>query len=154
MLSQTVEYALRAVVYLASTAPRPQTTVQIADATKVPNAYLSKVLQGLRQEGILASRRGVGGGISLVRTAANVSILDVVNAVEPLGRIKACPLGLTAHGENLCPLHRRIDESLAAMEEAFRITSLADLLTDPNPSLPLMNIGGAICQGFKAEKQD
>ena len=45
MISQTVEYALRAVVYLASKAPMTQTTDQVAEATRVPRAYLSKVLQ-------------------------------------------------------------------------------------------------------------
>ena len=45
MLSQTVEYALRAMVYLADQSPSPRTTEQIATATKVPAAYLSKVLQ-------------------------------------------------------------------------------------------------------------
>ena len=49
MFSQTVEYALRAIVHLADQAPNPCTTEQIAKATKVPQAYLSKVLQSLRQ---------------------------------------------------------------------------------------------------------
>jgi len=44
MFSQTVEYALRAVLYLAREAPSPRTTDQIALATRVPKAYLSKVL--------------------------------------------------------------------------------------------------------------
>ena len=44
MLSQTVEYALRAAVYLANQAPLARTTEQIAEVTKVPQAYLSKVM--------------------------------------------------------------------------------------------------------------
>ena len=47
MFSQTVEYALRAVVHLSSMAPQAQTTEQIAATTLVPKAYLSKVLQAL-----------------------------------------------------------------------------------------------------------
>src|SRR5271165_4715877 len=47
MFSQTVEYALRAVLHLADHSPPPRTTDQIAAATLVPKAYLSKVLQGL-----------------------------------------------------------------------------------------------------------
>ncbi len=140
MLSQTVEYALRAVCHLASTAPAPQTTGQIAEVTKVPPAYLSKVLQGLRQEGILKSQRGIGGGISLVKTPEEVTILDVVNAVEPIQRIRTCPLGLKTHGVMLCPLHRRLDNALAMMEDAFKNTTLAEVLADPNPSTPLCEI--------------
>ncbi|MEW4488822.1 Rrf2 family transcriptional regulator [Thalassoglobus sp. JC818] len=139
MLSQTVEYALRAVVYLASVAPQGKTTSQIAEATKVPQAYLSKVMQGLRGEGILNSQRGVGGGISLAIPPETLTILDVVNAVEPIGRIKTCPLGLPSHGEHLCPLHSRMDQAFEVMEEAFRKTTLAEILADPNPSIPLVN---------------
>ena len=65
MFSQTVEYALRAVVCLAGKAPSSQTTEQIAEQTRVPQAYLSKVLQNLRQGGIVVSQRGIGGGIKL-----------------------------------------------------------------------------------------
>lgn len=151
MLSQTVEYALRAVLHLASTSPEPQTTSEIASITKVPMAYLSKVLQGLRHEGILKSQRGVGGGIALVKTPEELTILDVVDAVEPLGRIKTCPLGLSAHGEHLCPLHRRMDEALASMEEAFRKTTLAEVLADPNSSVPLSNVGSGLCSGEESD---
>jgi len=142
MLSQTVEYALRAVVFLADQSPNAQTTSQIAEATKVPPAYLSKVLQGLCRSDILRSQRGIGGGMSLLKTPAEVTILDVVNAVEPIGRIESCPLGLKAHGVHLCALHRRLDDALAAVEDAFRNTTLAEVLADPNPSVPLCDLPG------------
>src|SRR4051794_22529288 len=120
MFSQTVEYALRAVVHLADQAPAPRTTDQIATATLVPKAYLSKVLQGLCQANIVQSKRGLGGGMSLTKTPDQLTILDVVNAVEPIGRIRECPLGLKAHGAHLCPLHKRLDNALALVEDVFR----------------------------------
>lgn len=140
MFSQTVEYALRAVVHLAHQAPSARTTEQIAEATKVPKPYLSKVLQGLRRGGVVASQRGVGGGITLVKTPEELTILEVVNAVEPLQRIQTCPLGLLSHGVHLCPLHRRVDNALATVEKAFRGTTLAEVLADPNPSIPLCDV--------------
>ena len=114
-----------------------QTTAEIADATKVPLAYLSKVLQGLREKGIVRLQRGLGGGVSLAREPAELTILDIVNAVEPIQRIKTCPLDLKSHGTQLCRLHRRIDTSLKNMEEAFAGTTLAELLLESNPSQPL-----------------
>ena len=69
MFSQTVEYALRAVVHLADQAPLPRTTDQIAKATLVPKPYLSKVIQGLCRSGIVRSKRGIGGGVVLVQMA-------------------------------------------------------------------------------------
>ncbi|HZU37106.1 MAG TPA: Rrf2 family transcriptional regulator [Gemmataceae bacterium] len=140
MFSQTVEYALRAVVHLADLAPVAQTTDQIAATTRVPEAYLSKVLQGLCHAGIVQSKRGRGGGMVLTRPPSELTILDVVNAVDPLGRIRECPLGLAAHGVHLCPLHRRLDNALALVEEAFRQTTLAEILAEPTLSRPLCSL--------------
>ncbi|MFO0958169.1 MAG: Rrf2 family transcriptional regulator [Isosphaeraceae bacterium] len=142
MLSQTVEYALRAVVYLAYEAPAPRTTDQIAAATKVPKAYLSKVLQSLSRSGLVRSQRGIGGGMSLSRDPSGMTLLEVVNAVEPIQRIHTCPLGLGSHGAALCPLHRRLDNALASMESSFGTTTLAEVLSEPSPSVPL-------CDGSK-----
>jgi Rrf2 family protein len=139
MFSQTVEYALRAVVYLADQAPEPRTTEQIAAATRVPRAYLSKVLQSLGRGGIVHSQRGIGGGMTLVKPAAELSILEVANAVEPLQRIRSCPLGLAAHGVRLCPLHRRLDDALALVERAFAKTTLEEIVAEPTSSVPLCN---------------
>lgn len=137
MFSQTVEYALRAVVHLAAESPHPRTTQQIADATKVPRAYLSKVLQNLGRAGIVGSQRGIGGGIALVKSPKELTILEVVNAVEPIERIKTCPLELASHGVRLCPLHRRMDNALATVEKAFASTTLAEVLAEPTQSVPL-----------------
>lgn len=137
MLSQSVEYALRAVVHLASVAPEARTTEQIATVTLVPRAYLSKVLQALARGGVVQSQRGLGGGMSLVKKPEELTILEVVNAVEPIQRIRTCPLGLAAHGTHLCPLHRRVDNALALMEQAFEQTTLAEVLAEPTRSIPL-----------------
>jgi Rrf2 family protein len=137
MFSQKVEYALRAVVHLAAKAPAAQTVEQIAAATRVPPAYLAKVIQALVHAGVLRSWRGVGGGVALVKTPAELNILEVVNAVDPIRRIQECPLGLAAHGVNLCPLHKRVDAALALVEDAFRQSTLAEVLAEPTRSVPL-----------------
>ncbi len=137
MISQTVEYALRAVVTLAQQNGRPFTARQISEVTKVPGPYLSKLMQGLVRAGLVRSQRGLHGGFVLTKTPDQLAIWDVVEAVEPLKRIRHCPLGLKSHGTNLCPLHRRMDNALESVELAFRQTRLADLLNDPNSVSPL-----------------
>jgi len=137
MLSQSVEYALRAVVYLAGQSPRARTTAEMAAATRVPPAYLSKIVQGLVRGGVLKSQRGIGGGVSLVKKPDELTILEVVNAVDPIQRIKYCPLGLAGHGVRLCPLHARLDRALASVESAFAGTTLAEVLAEPTSSVPL-----------------
>jgi Rrf2 family protein len=128
---------LRAVVHLASNVPNAQTTEEIAKATRVPQAYLSKVLQSLVQAGVVKSQRGIGGGMSLARAPTELTILEVVNAVDPIRRIVTCPLNLAAHGVRLCPLHRRVDNALALVEDAFRSTTLQEVIDEPTDSFPL-----------------
>ena len=142
MLSQTVEYALRAATYLATSPNEPRTVDQIAEATLVPVAYLAKVMQALVRGGVVTSRRGVGGGFTLARSPRDLPLLEIVKAVDPIQRITTCPLGLASHGTNLCPLHRRLDNALAAMEEAFSTTTLAEVLAEPSSSVPLCAFPG------------
>ncbi len=143
MFSQTVEYALRATIFLAQQSPGACTTQQMADATQVPRAYLSKVLQRLTEHGVVRSQRGAGGGIALARSPSEISILAIVNAVDPIARIAACPLGIASHSERLCPLHERLDLAIAQVELALASTTLAELLTDPEGRQPLCEtVGG------------
>ncbi|TSA05756.1 MAG: Rrf2 family transcriptional regulator [Planctomycetaceae bacterium] len=137
MLSQTVEYALRAVTYLATAPDVSRTVDQIAAATHVPVAYLAKVMQQLVRKKIVASRRGVGGGFILTCSPTKLRILEVVQAVDPIRRITTCPLGLAAHGKHLCPLHRRLDNAMASVEKAFADSTLAEILDEPTTSVPL-----------------
>lgn len=140
MLSQTVEYALRAVVYLANRPGESARTSEIAELTKVPPAYLSKVLQALGREGIVTSRRGIGGGVMLDREPNELTVLEVVQAVDPIKRINSCPLELKAHGVHLCPLHRRLDNAMKTVEEALAATTLAEILGEDSKSVPLGDV--------------
>jgi Rrf2 family transcriptional regulator, nitric oxide-sensitive transcriptional repressor len=132
MISQTAEYALRAIVYLASQPGEPRTVQQIAEATRVPAGYLSKVMQGLSRAGLVHSQRGLHGGFTLNVTPDRLTVFDVVQAVDPLRRITSCPLGLKGH-VNLCPLHRRLDNAMGLVEKALRESTIAELLAEPNP---------------------
>lgn len=130
MLSQTLEYALRAVVFLAKAAPRTRTTEEIAREMHIPQAYLKKILQNLSGAGIVRTRRGNRGGVALARHRQDLTILDVVNAVAPIGRTHSCPLGLHDHRDALCPLHKRLDKAMAMVEDAFRKTTLSEVMTE------------------------
>lgn len=142
MISQTAEYALRAIVVLAQGPDQVMLTPQIAAATKVPPAYLAKVLQTLGRHGLVHSQRGLGGGFSLAKEPAQITVLEVVNAVDPLKRIERCPLDLAGHGMNLCPLHKRLDEAAESVEQSFARTTIAELLSQPGRSTPLCQSTG------------
>ena len=140
MLSSTAEYALRAVICLAQHPGKALTTGQIAQVTKVPANYLSKVLQELGRAELVSSLRGIHGGFTLTVAPQDITILRVVNLVDPIKRIKSCPLKLPAHGGNLCPLHRRIDQAAGVIEQAFASTTVADLLMETNPCPALQEV--------------
>jgi len=133
MFSQTTQYALRAIVTLAGSGDRVLTTTEIAERTQVPAGYLSKVLQNLGRAGLITAVRGLRGGYRLSRSADSICMLEVVNAVQPLGRIHTCPLGLPEH-TSLCPLHRRIDDAIASIEHQLENTTLHELI-DPALSM-------------------
>jgi len=128
MLSQTVEYALRAMVRLAQHPAEPQARHLLASTTQVPSDYLAKVMRQLARAGLVRAGRGPSGGFSLAKPGASISILDVVNAVDPIKRIETCPLGLETHRSTLCPLHSRMDAATAEVECAFRSTVLTELI--------------------------
>ena len=139
MFSQTVEYALRAIVHLAKQPEVLQTTAQIAKATQVPAPYLSKVLQTLTGEGLVTVKRGVRGGFLLGKTPDQLTIYEVVQSVDPIQRIHTCPLELSSHRKKLCSLHKKMDSAMESIEDVFRSTTLSDLMNSPNPSVPLCN---------------
>ena len=139
MFSQTVEYALRAIVHLAKKPELLQTTAQIASATQVPAPYLSKILQTLARDELVLVKRGVSGGFLLGKSPMRMTIYEVVQCVDPIRRIRTCPLNLASHGKRLCSLHKKMDNALESIESVFRKTTLAELMNSPNPSVPLCN---------------
>ena len=143
MISQTAEYALRAIVYLADQRGSPRTTAQIAEATQVPPGYLAKVMQSLSRTKLVHSQRGLNGGFTLTRDPAGLPMLEIIEAVDPIRRFHECPLGLPTHHDDLCPLHRNLEEAAALLAEKFSSTSVADLLNVPGDKKPLCHFPSA-----------
>ena len=134
MFSQTTEYALRAAAYLAQNHPHACNSQEVAEATKVPPGYMSKVLLGLAKAGIVRSQRGMGGGFVLAREPKAITILDVVNVFDNVQVIDRCPLGLPEHHE-LCPLHQQLNEAIWVVRKSLGGTSLEDLTRQATESI-------------------
>lgn len=131
VISTTAEYALRAIVDLAYNSGQSRTTQQIAAATRVPTGYLAKILQDLAKAGLVRSQRGLYGGFILNRSPDVLTVYDVLVAVDRPSRIRTCPLGLASHAERLCPLHQRLDDAMATIEQIFSTCTIADVTADP-----------------------
>lgn len=141
MLPKTAEYALRAAVCLGGSPDQTESADHLAKVTKVPRRYLHKVLQDMVRAGIVRSQPGPRGGYALAQSPKTVTILDVVNAVAPLERIRHCPLGLTSH-TRLCPLHKELDRVYAASEKALGSVTIAQLLRSTSSIVPLCEVTG------------
>lgn len=130
LISDAAEYALRAVIWLAQHPRGPHRVQIIARDTLSKPGYLIKVMQSLGRAGIVSSRRGIAGGYVLERDPESLTVLDVIKAIDSIGRIDRCPLGLSQHAGTLCPLHRRLDHAIALIEQRFAATTIHELLVE------------------------
>jgi len=130
VLSQTAEYALRAVVQLARAGgDLPVHATDLAAATAVPENYLRKVLHELVRGGVLRSTRGKHGGFRLAVPADRLTLLGVVSRFDALTARRTCLLGRPACSEaDPCPLHHRWRHMADATARFFGETTIADVL--------------------------
>ncbi|MDH4248038.1 MAG: Rrf2 family transcriptional regulator [Deltaproteobacteria bacterium] len=135
MLSQTAEYALRAILFLADYEGTLLAIPVIAKGTHVPAGYLSKVLQSLRRANLVHSQRGKKGGFMLQRDPENITLQEVISAVHPSRHREQCPLRSSGscpkydhmpEGQRpkLCPLHSMLLEMSQSMEKHFSEVSI------------------------------
>jgi Rrf2 family transcriptional regulator, nitric oxide-sensitive transcriptional repressor len=140
LFSSTVEYALRAIVTLASRDGAAVTAKEIADITRSPAGYVSKVMQTLVDGKLVNAKRGPNGGFTLARGPEAITVLDVVNAVDRLERLDGCPLNLVEHADELCPLHRVMDDLIAHVMTVLGKHTMAELMTRPPAAITPMQL--------------
>ena len=126
MVSQTAEYALKAVLFLANAGGGPAVAQDISEATGVPKGYLHKILRRLGKAGILGSQRGVGGGYVLLKPPSQISVLQVFRATA--GTMKPQSWGDNA----LDPVHKLIEKAARRVDEVFESTTVQDLVESTN----------------------
>ena len=109
MMSQTGEYAIRAMSYMARRVDQlPVQSKEIASETAIPSNYLSKILHTLVQVGILTSTRGLHGGFRFAKPPEEIRLFDVVDPFDHLRNQKHCILGQPeCDGKNPCALHEQ-----------------------------------------------
>ena len=138
MLSQTSEYALRAVIYLAQQETgAPVKLEQIAEALEAPKNYLSKTLHQLARAEVLTSGRGPTGGFQLAIPAERLTLAQVVAPFEPPATLaRRCLLGKGECSDATpCVAHARWKWIAGPMRDFFRDTTVGALLTG-EASLP------------------
>jgi Rrf2 family protein len=129
MLSQTAEYALRAVLAIAQHERLPVRAAQLAATLSIPANYLSKTLHQLARDGVLSSSRGKLGGFTLARPPSRIRLLDVVGSIDGLTDSRTCLLGRpVCSDQTACVAHERWKEVSDRAVAFFRETTVADLV--------------------------
>ena len=137
MLSQTSDYALRAVLVLARHYGRaPVRTEQIAQATGAPRNYLSKTLYALVKAGLVTSARGPTGGFALAVAPDALTLAQVIDCFDEPRPQTRCLLGTApCDPASPCAAHHAWTDIRAARRAPLTTTTVADLLRDATQPL-------------------
>ena len=135
MLSRSGAHAIRAMVALAMVPPNTFCGVsELARTTDSPQNYLGKLLLQLSRQGLVESRKGLGGGFRLARRPDDISLFDVMAAIEDVGRWTDCAFaGRTCNGATPCMVHHRWSRMRDAFLSFLRETHIAQLAASHAP---------------------
>lgn len=132
-VSAKADYALRAMVELAAAPPGPLKSERIAAAQEIPQKFLENILLDLRHAGLVTSQRGAEGGYGLARPAAEISLADVIRAVEgPIATVRGVRPEDVSYVGRAVPLRQVWIDLRAAMRGVLEETSLEDLAETPH----------------------
>lgn len=127
--SKPCMHGLRAMIHIATCqSETPVRGEDIARDAGLPQPFLSKILKTLASKGILHSVRGPGGGFRLARPANEVTLLDVVEAIDGTTQFDGCALGWKACAdEDPCPLHNSWKQIRTDLKAYLARTTVAEL---------------------------
>jgi len=127
--SRSAEYAIRAFVHLATVPEGKYAMVkQIAEEADIPSHFLAKILQQMARKGFLRSSKGPTGGFSLRMNAADLSLLQIVDAIDGLADFERCPAGMAECNDQApCGMHDSWKGLRSRIMEYLERTSIDDL---------------------------
>jgi Rrf2 family protein len=129
-ITRQADYALRAMLYLAQLEPTQRAaTSQIAEEQHIPPSFLAKIISQLSIAGLIHTSRGARGGVSLARQPEEVTVLEVVEAIDGPISLNECThsSGACAFGET-CPLRPLWCETQAELVQRLRTTTFAQFV--------------------------
>jgi Rrf2 family protein len=135
-ITRQADYALRAMLYLAQLEPTQRAaTSQIAEEQHIPPSFLAKIISQLSIAGLIHTSRGARGGVSMARTPEEISILEVVEAIDGPIALNECTHSPAScpFGEN-CPLRPLWCETQADLVDRLRKTNFAQFVNTQLPT--------------------
>ena len=133
-VSAKADYAIRAAVELAAAGDGPVKGERIAQAQQIPPNFLENILADLRNAGLVASRRGAEGGYWLARPAAEVSLAEVIRAVDgPLANVRGIRSERVSYEGTAEPLRDVWVAVRASLRSVLEQVTLADVAANTLP---------------------
>ncbi|MFA5866770.1 MAG: Rrf2 family transcriptional regulator [Actinomycetota bacterium] len=134
-IKRNTDYALRALVYMAEMGgEKPYPMGDIATATGAPETFLRKVIQRLDAAGVVATKRGVGGGVSFRKQPEAISIFEIVEAVQGPLAINKCFLSdRECVDQGACRIRRNLVEIQDDVIDLFKTATVAKLARNTKP---------------------
>ena len=128
-ITRQADYAVRAVLYLARLGNERAATSQVAQAQRIPPSFLAKIISQLSIAGLLHTARGARGGVTLARDPREISVLEVVEAIDGPIQLNEC-VGSEGNCtfDSDCPLRPVWCEAQDDLVKRLRATSFATLL--------------------------
>ena len=120
LFSRQCEYALQAVTYLALMPEGDRTSIrELTKKIEIPYHFLAKILQDLTYKGLLISQKGPTGGFALAKSPKDITLFDVVEAIDGEAFVTQCVMGFPeCTGKNPCAVHSKWGE----LRESLRLT--------------------------------
>lgn len=129
-ITRQADYALRAMLYLARLGPNQRaSTSQIAEFQKIPPSFLAKIISQLSIARLIHTARGARGGVTLARELEQISLLDVVEAIDGPITLNECTSdpSICSFGDT-CPIHDVWGETQAELVHRLKQTTFDQLL--------------------------
>jgi len=135
-VSAKADYAIRALVELAASGPGPVKGERVAEAQEIPIRFLENILLDLRRAGLVASQRGADGGYWLARPAAEITLADVIRAVDgPLASVRGRRSEELAYAGSAEPLQAVWIAVRASLRRVLEAVTLADVANGELPAV-------------------
>jgi Rrf2 family iron-sulfur cluster assembly transcriptional regulator len=129
IFSRQCEYALQAVLFMACKPADSTTSIrELTDRLHTPYFFMAKILQNLSHKGLLTSHKGPSGGFALGRSVEEITLFDVVDAIDGDGILHDCVMGFPAcTPEQTCALHEQWAASREAINEVLMKRTIAQM---------------------------
>ncbi len=144
MFSTSCHYGLQGMLYIAmfSSENKNVDLKQIATEQNIPKHFLSKILQELVRNNLLISMKGPTGGFRLSRKPEDITLIEVIDAIDGLGVFTKCGIGFKqCNDSNPCPIHEEYKKVRNQVEELFSTKTLLELTEDVRRGDSIISLG-------------